>query len=120
MPQKHDLLLCALHPQLDVREELLAHCPPGSPVVLAASVEELHDLPPASTLVILLDPTRTAPADVRRAVGQRVELVSISGLRLPIAELGVDAVLPLRRLTARDLSRLLFDVVQRRTLASAS
>lgn len=120
MPQNLDLLLCALHPQLDVREELLAHCPPGSSVVLASSVEELHDLPHASTVVILLDPARSAPADVRRAISQRVELVSISDLRLPLTEIGVDAVLPLRRLTARDLSRLLFDVVQRRTMPSAS
>lgn len=120
MPAFPDLLLCALHPQLDVREELLAHVPPAVPVVTASTVDELHGLPMASTLVVLFDPARTAPSEVRRAAGQQAELVSISDLRLPVAEIGVDAVLPLRRLTARDLSRLLFDVVQRRTMTSAS
>lgn len=120
MPEISDVLLCVLHPQLDVREELLAHCPPGPPVVMASTVEELHGLPVSSTVVVLFDPARSAPEAVRRAVGQQVELVSISDLRLPVAEVGVDALLPLRRLTTRDLSRLLFDVVQRRAMASTS
>lgn len=120
MPEISDVLLCVLHPQLDVREELLAHCPPGVPVVAASRPDELAGLPPSLIVVVLLDPARTVPREVRQAVGPAAELVSISDLRLPVAELGVDTLLPLRRLTTRDLSRLLFDVLQRRTMAGAS
>ena len=120
MPQLSDVLLCVLHPQLDVREELLAHCPAELAVVTASQPDELRGLPAARTVVVLFDPARTVPAEVRQAVGPQGELVSISDLRLPVAEVGVDALLPLRRLTTRDLSRLLFDVVQRRAMASCS
>lgn len=111
------MLLCALHPLPDVRREVLSRFPADLRLHEAASPAELRALRPTGTLVVLFDPARTAPADIRSACLVTPELVSISHLRLPAIEAGVDAVLPLRRLTARALSRVLVEAAERRTLA---
>lgn len=114
------LTLCVLHPDPDTRRALLGLCPAGVHVLSAATPAELTTVPPSTVLVVLLDPARTNPAHVVQACAVRPELVSISDLRVAAADVGVDAVLPLRGMTARRLSRLVFDVVQRRTMLSAS
>lgn len=113
------VLLCALHPHPDVRRLVLSRCPAGVPVHEAATAEELTALPPVGTLVVLFDPARTAPQDIRRACLGTPELVSISDLRLATAEVDADASLPLRRMTERELTRVLLDVTRRRALAVA-
>lgn len=119
MPPTPAVLLCALSPLPDVRRHLLSRCPAGLAVREAATTGELRALPPTGTLVVLFDPARTSPADVRSACPSAAELVAVSDLRLPAAEVGVDATLPLRRLTEADVTRAVFDATERRALAAA-
>lgn len=98
---------------------MLSRCPAGLAVREAATPAELADLPRTGTLVVFFDPARTSATDVRSACRSAPELVSISELRLPAAEVGIDAALPLSRLTEHELSRVVSDAIERQALADA-
>ena len=119
MPTTPAALLCVVHPLPDVRRQVLSHFPDGLSVCEAATVAELSAWPSTGTRVVLFDPARTAPADVREAGAGPAELVSISELRLPVPEVGVDAARPLRRISAQELARVVFEATERQTLAVA-
>lgn len=80
-----------------------AGCPEEVELDVLASADELASLAAAPPDVVLLDPVETAPAAVVAALGRRPVLVSVSDLEIPDDEVGVDARLPLRRLTRADV-----------------
>lgn len=100
-------LLCVVHPSQEVRAEILAVLSPTSPTTSAATPGALPSPPPGVAVVLLLDPTLTVPAEAVAAFATRPTIVSISELRLPLADLGVDHVLPRSRLTERAVLQLL-------------
>ena len=100
-------VLCVVHPSPEVREDVLAVLPSCTPSTSAATPAALPPAPDGAAVVVLLDPTLTAPADVVAAFPARPTVVSISELRLPLSDLGVDHVLPRSRLTERAVLQLL-------------
>ena len=119
MPDSPPLLLCVLHPAAAVRSVLLTRCPRGVQTAEVASPAELAAVQTDGPVVVLLDPARTDPAAVLASRHVRPQLVSISDLRLPAKDAGVDAVLPLRRLSEGFLWLLLADLAERRSVLSA-
>jgi hypothetical protein len=113
-------LLCVLHPSAVVRAAVVAVLPAGTLVASAASPAGLPGAPPHAAVVVLLDPALTAPAEVVASFSSRPTVVSISELRLPLQELGVDRVLPFSRLTEGAVRRLLLQVGVRPVLAGAA
>ena len=113
-------VLCVLHPSFDVRAALLALLPSGTLVASAASAAGLPSVPETAAVVVLLDPALTAPAEAVAAFPIRPTVVSISELRLPTSELGVDHVLPLSRVTATTVVQLLLRLGLRPAVAGAA
>ena len=113
-------VLCVLHPSLDVRAALLALLPSGALVASAASPAGLPSVPATAGVVVLLDPALTSPADAVAALPTRPTVVSISELRLPTSELGVDHVLPLSRITTTTVAQLLLRLGLRPVVAGAA
>lgn len=112
-------LVCVLHPSSDVRVAILAVLPAGTLVASAATPSELPGAPAQAPVVVLLDPALTAPAEAVAAFATRPTVVSLSELRLPLAELGVDHQLPLSRVTEGAVLRLLLHVGLRPVLAGS-
>lgn len=101
------MLLCVVHPSPAVRAQVAAAFPGCVASATAASVGALPAAPEDAAVVVLFDPARTAPAEVRGRYDRRPHLVSISDLRVAAEEVGADVVLPLRRLDERAVRRLL-------------
>lgn len=101
------MLLCVAHPSTEVRARVAAAFPGYAASATAASPDALPVAPEDAAVVVLFDPARTAPADVLARYDRRPHLVSISDLRVAAEEVGVDLVLPLRRLDERAVHRLL-------------
>ena len=101
------VLVCVVHPSTEVRAQLAAALPGGAASAIAPSPAELPAPPDGAAVIVLFDPARTAPADVLARYDRRPHLVSISDLRVAAGEVGVDHVLPLRRLDEQAVRRLL-------------
>jgi hypothetical protein len=101
------VLLCVVHPSTEVRARVAAAFPDCAASATAASPEALPVAPGGASVVVLLDPAHTAPADVLVRYARRPHLVSISDLRVAAGEVGVDHVLPLRRVDEHAVRRLL-------------
>ena len=107
MSPSPSVLLCVVHPSTEVRAQVAAAFPPCVPSATATSADALPAAPDGAAVVVLLDPARTAAAAVVARYDRRPHLVSISDLRVATGEVGVDLVLPLRRIDERAVRRLL-------------
>ena len=101
------VLLCVVHPSPEVRAEVAAAFPSCARTASAASAATLPGSSEEAAVVVLLDPALTRPADVLTRFDRRPHLVSISDLRVAPHEVGVDVVLPRRRLDERRVRRML-------------